>query len=76
MALPCARYAEKYDPTKPAAGGDEVIKNATTALDAYTRLKAGGDAGAAANIQSLCQSLQPKYYQDAEARTAIDDYCK
>ncbi|WP_319569347.1 hypothetical protein [Cohaesibacter marisflavi] len=69
-------YAERYDPTKPDAAGASVIKNANTALDAYTRLKAGGDANAAADIQTLCQFLEPKYYQDAEARTAVDDYCR
>ncbi|WP_119306907.1 hypothetical protein [Cohaesibacter haloalkalitolerans] len=75
--MPALRqYAEKYDPAKPAAAGAETIKNATTALDAYTRLKAGGDEAAAADIRTLCQQLQPQYYQDANARTAVDDYCK
>ena len=69
-------YAERYDPTKPDEAGASVIKNANTALDAYTRLKAGGDANAAANIRSLCQFLEPNYYQDADARTAVDDYCR
>lgn len=75
--MPALRqYAERYDPAKPAAAGAATIKNATTALDAYTRLKAGGDEAAAADIRTLCQQLQPQYYQDANARTAVDDYCK
>lgn len=69
-------YAGLFDPTKDAAVGSiSAVKNPSTALEYYRRLSEAGDATASRNIESLCAHLKPTYFENAEARIAIDDYC-
>ncbi len=69
-------YAGLFDPTKDTTlGSISAVKNPSTALEYYRRLSQSGDQTAKSNIKSLCAHLKPQYFENSEARIAIDDYC-